>query len=127
MIVLDENLPPALASFLEALGEPARHVRALGLAATSDERILEQLSAGEDCLLTRDRAMLRRPHVVALLHQCRLGLFILPSRIQLALESSELVLRHWSHMLHIAKMEPRPFVGILSLRGPLSLDRKFGR
>jgi hypothetical protein len=125
VIVFDENLSPALAHFLEAIAEPARHVRDMGLVATPDEQILERLTTGLDCLLTRDRSMLHRTDVVALLHRQKLGFFVVPSQKQQILETSALVLRHWPQMIEISKVELRPFVAELSLRGPLRMERKF--
>lgn len=91
MIVLDENLPPALATFLETLGEPARHVRNLNLQGVTDETILQELVAGEDCFITKDRAMLRRPDIIALWQQRRLGLIVFPNSNLRAIESSQLL------------------------------------
>ena len=126
MIVFDENMSPAFATFLEAIAEPARHVRAMGMGGLPDEKILESMMGGQDCLLTRDRAMLRRAEVIGLLRGSRLGIFILPPKKQSTLETSALVLRHWAHIVEVARKEPRPFVAELRFRGPLRMDRKFG-
>jgi predicted nuclease of predicted toxin-antitoxin system len=52
--LLDEQLPPALERLLRKAGHEAVHVRHIGLAAASDERIWDEALARQAILVTKD-------------------------------------------------------------------------
>jgi predicted nuclease of predicted toxin-antitoxin system len=126
VIVFDHNLPPSLAGFLSSLAEPADHVEPRGWKQFSDEAILDHLVAGHDCLLTKDRAMLRRPDIIAICQRRSLGLFFLPADNLSALATSILVLNHWKTMVDAADARPRPFYAVIPRRGQLRFERRPG-
>jgi hypothetical protein len=57
-LLVDENLPPRVASLLTDAGHDAVHVRDLDAAGSSDEQIIEMalVDAGSSCRPTRTSA-----------------------------------------------------------------------
>jgi predicted nuclease of predicted toxin-antitoxin system len=53
-LLIDNQLPEALAVFLKEQGFDARHVRRLGLAAAADERIWQFAKTGSFGIVTMD-------------------------------------------------------------------------
>ena len=52
--VIDHQLPPALARFLEAQGHVARHVREIGLRSSDDDAIWSHASANVEVVVSKD-------------------------------------------------------------------------
>ena len=52
--VIDHQLPPALARFLEARGHVARHVRELGLISSEDAAIWSHALANDEVVVSKD-------------------------------------------------------------------------
>lgn len=52
--LVDQNLPPALADWLNAHGHVAEHVRVLGMASADDDQIADCASARGAVLISKD-------------------------------------------------------------------------
>jgi predicted nuclease of predicted toxin-antitoxin system len=52
--LVDEDLPPAAAELLRALGHEAEHVRAIGLGGTPDRLVFAEAQKRKSVLLTAD-------------------------------------------------------------------------
>ena len=52
--IIDEQLPPALGRLLKKAGHDAVHVRHIGLAAATDQRIWDEALARKAILITKD-------------------------------------------------------------------------
>ena len=52
--LVDHQLPPALASFLQTHGHTAKHVRELGLTRTADDAIAQHAAANETVVVSKD-------------------------------------------------------------------------
>lgn len=52
--LIDEDLPPAVAELLRALGQEAEHVRAIGLGGASDQLVFAEAQKRQAVLLSAD-------------------------------------------------------------------------
>ena len=74
--VIDHQLPPALARFLEAQGHVANHVRELGLTASDDTTIWRHVVANESVVVSKDEDfffLASSPNAAARLVWVRMG------------------------------------------------------
>lgn len=57
--IVDAQLPPALARFIEARGHEAKHVLELGIETESDQRIWQVALEGDAVIITKDEDFIR--------------------------------------------------------------------
>jgi len=93
--MVDNQLPPALARFIESQGCEAKHVLDIGLAEASDSQILRFAESEEYVLISKDEDFLHlilRPAATASLVWIRIG----NCRKQFLLEAFD---RAWPRLL----------------------------
>lgn len=120
-LLFDENLPPKIASALQALGEcEARHVVDYLPRGTPDEEVFEFAASRGWFLVTQDARIARNPHQRAAMMQAGIGTFILTGRAnRTVVEMMAFILDRLPPILEAAERSTPPFIYGIPDRAPL--------
>lgn len=125
--VLDENLPPNLASALELLGQPVVAAARTEARGVPDPELIRLVGAWGGCLISRDRRMLDNPASVAAMKQAGIGLFLMYEGEASALDLARTLLRAWPEILRVEQAEPRFFCMMVHATGTALRPYRVGR
>ncbi|MCH8877709.1 MAG: DUF5615 family PIN-like protein [Chloroflexi bacterium] len=125
-VFFDMNLSPALVRGLAEFGEDVVHLTDVFPPATPDALWLANIGQRGWILVTRDRAITRRPVERAALKKHKVGAFYLLGKDMNTWDQVRQVIRCWHRILELGSKTKRPFAFKVSRAGrkieALSLD-----
>lgn len=121
--ILDENLPPTLATALQALGQQVEAATRIVKRGAPDAELVRAVGEEGGLLVSRDRRMLKTPTTVAALVEARIGLFVFTDDHASAFELGRRLIWAWPEMCRCGEQADRPFYMEITARGQVRAIR----
>lgn len=120
--IVDENLSQELTKGLRGFGEDVHHIVDEFGRGVKDTDWLKEISGRGWSVITRDRAIRRRPAEIEALRQYRIGAFFLGGKQLSRWQLITQIVRAWPLILEANQAANKPFIFIVNRSGT-NLDR----